>query len=436
MGYELHLYGIAHILTAAGTASRQDEKDRKTKKNMVNVIGLGYIGLPTALMMASHGVEVIGSDYNAELVATLNAGKTTFKEKGLDELFQDALKAGVKFTTEYQVTDTYIVSVPTPYDKFSKKVDACYVVAAVKDCLKVAPKGATLVIESTVSPGTIEKSVRPVLEAEGRTDINLVHAPERIIPGNMVYELLHNNRTIGADDKAIGEKVAELYASFCQGEIVVTDIKTAEMTKVVENTFRAVNIAFANELAKICRHDGMDVYEIIKICNMHPRVNILQPGPGVGGHCISVDPWFLVGDYPSLAKVIDESMKTNDGMPDFVLNRIYEIMKEKGMTDIKRVGLYGLTYKENVDDMRESPTLQLLESQERHLATGLKVYDPFIEKDVVANQYHDLDEFLAAVDFVVIMVKHNEINENMEKLAGKVVLDCHNICKLPGVYHL
>ena len=403
---------------------------------MINVIGLGYIGLPTALMMASHGIEVIGTDYNKELVATLNAGKTTFKEKGLEELFQDALNAGVKFTTEYQVTDTYIVSVPTPYDKFSKKVDAVYVVAAVKDTLKVAPRGATLVIESTVSPGTIEKSVRPVLEAEGRTDINLVHAPERIIPGNMVYELLHNNRTIGADDEAIGEKVKALYASFCQGEIVVTDIKTAEMTKVVENTFRAVNIAFANELAKICRHDNMDVYEIIKICNMHPRVNILQPGPGVGGHCISVDPWFLVGDYPSLAKVIDESMKTNDGMPDFVLNRIYEIMKEKGMTDITRIGLYGLTYKENVDDMRESPTLQLLESQERHLATGLKVYDPFIEKDVVANQYHDLDEFLAAVDFVVIMVKHNEIKENMEKLAGKVVLDCHNICELPGVYHI
>ena len=403
---------------------------------MINVIGLGYIGLPTALMMASHGVEVIGTDYNKELVATLNAGHTTFKEDGLDELFQEAVKAGIKFTTEYQVTDTYIVSVPTPYDKFSKKVDPCYVVAAVRDVLKVAPKGATLVIESTVSPGTIEKSVRPVLVAEKREDINLVHAPERIIPGNMVYELLHNNRTIGADDKAIGETVAKLYASFCQGEIVVTDIKTAEMTKVVENTFRAVNIAFANELAKICRHDNMDVYEIIKICNMHPRVNILQPGPGVGGHCISVDPWFLVGDYPSLAKVIDESMKTNDGMPDFVLNRIYEIMKEKGMTDITRVGLYGLTYKENVDDMRESPTLQLLESQERHLATGLKVYDPFIEKEVVANQYHSLDAFLDAVDFVVIMVKHNEIKENMDKLAGKVVLDCHNICKLPGVYHI
>jgi len=406
---------------------------------MINVIGLGYIGLPTALMMASHGVEVVGTDYNKNLVETLNAGKTTFKEDGLDELFEEAVKAGIKFTNEYQETDMYIVSVPTPYDKFSKKVDACYVVEAVKDVMKVCPKGATVVIESTVSPGTIDKYVRPIIEENGFTigeDINLVHAPERIIPGNMVYELLHNNRTIGADDPEIGEKVKQYYASFCQGEIVVTDIRTAEMTKVVENTFRAVNIAFANELAKICRHDNMDVYEIIKICNMHPRVNILQPGPGVGGHCISVDPWFLVGDYLSLAKVIDESMKTNDGMPDFVLNRIYEIMKETGLKDINRVGLYGLTYKENVDDMRESPTLQLLESQERHLATGLKVYDPFIENDVVANQYYDLDAFLDSVDMVVLMVGHNEIKENMDKLVGKVVLDTRHICFNEGVYRI
>lgn len=406
---------------------------------MVNVIGLGYIGLPTALMLAAHGVEVVGTDYNKDLVATLNAGKTTFKEDGLDELFADAVKGGIKFSTEYQVTDTYIISVPTPYDKFSKKVDACYVIAAVKSVMAVCPKGATVVIESTVSPGTIDKFVRPAIEENGFVigkDINLVHAPERIIPGNMVYELLHNNRTIGADDRAVGEKIKALYSSFCQGEIVVTDIRTAEMTKVVENTFRAVNIAFANELAKICRHDNMDVYEIIRICNMHPRVNILQPGPGVGGHCISVDPWFLVGDYPSLAKVIDESMQTNDSMPDFVLQRIHDIMKQKGLTDISRVGLYGLSYKENVDDYRESPTLQLLESQERHLAPGLKSYDPFIKTDIVANQYHDMDAFLADVDMVVIMVKHNEIRQNMDKLADKVVLDCHNICSLPGTYHL
>ena len=406
---------------------------------MINVIGLGYIGLPTALMMASHGVEVVGTDYNKELVATLNAGKTTFKEDGLDELFHAAVNNGITFTTEYQTTDTYIVSVPTPYDKFSKKVDACYVVAALQEIMKVCPKGAIVVIESTISPGTIDKYVRPVIEANGFTigeDLHLVHAPERIIPGNMVYELIHNNRTIGADSREIGEKIKQYYASFCKGNIVVTDIRTAEMTKVVENTFRAVNIAFANELARICRHDNMDVYEIIRICNMHPRVNILQPGPGVGGHCISVDPWFLVGDYPSLAKVIDESMRTNDSQPTFVLNRIYEIMKENNITDNRRVGLYGLTYKENVDDIRESPTLQLLEAQERHLAHPLKVYDPLIDKKMVENQYTDFDQFLEEVDLIVIMVKHDHIKQDWGKLQGKVILDCHNICPIEGVYHI
>lgn len=397
---------------------------------MINVIGLGYIGLPTALMLASHGVDVIGTDYNVELVEALKSGRTTFKEDGLDELFKDAVLSGIQFSIEYQVTDTYIISVPTPYDKFSKKVDPFHVVAAVRDVMKVCPKGATIVIESTVSPGTIKKFIRPVIEENGfkiGENLNLVHAPERIIPGNMVYELLHNNRTIGADCKEVGEQVKELYATFCKGEIVVTDIKTAEMTKVVENTFRAVNIAFANELAKICRHDGMDVYEIIRICNMHPRVNILQPGPGVGGHCISVDPWFLVGDYPSLAKVIDESMKTNDAMPDFVLHRVYDIMKKKGMRDLSRVGLYGLTYKENVDDMRESPTLQLLESQENHLGYPLKVYDPYIKKDVVENQYHDLEKFLSDIDLVVIMVGHDEIRKNRDKIEKKIVLDTRNV---------
>jgi len=397
---------------------------------MINVIGLGYIGLPTALMMASHGIDVTGTDLNAELVATLNAGKTTFREDGLDELFSAAVKAGITFTTEYLKTDIYIISVPTPYDKFSKKVDAGYVVAAVKEVLKVCPKGAVVVIESTVSPGTIDKFIRPAISECGFTvgeDINLVHAPERIIPGNMIYELLHNNRTIGADDEKIGERVKQFYTSFCQGEIVVTDIRTAEMTKVVENTFRAVNIAFANELARICRHIGMDVYEIIRICNMHPRVNILQPGPGVGGHCISVDPWFLVGDYPSLAKVIDESMKTNDSQPSFVLNRMYDIMQKEGITDVSRVGLYGLTYKENVDDVRESPTLQMLECQQRHLASTLKVYDPLIHRDIVKNQYHDFDDFIRNLDMVVIMVKHDHIRQNMDKLRGKTVLDCFDI---------
>ena len=407
---------------------------------MINVVGLGYIGLPTALMFASHGVEVVGTDYNKALVDTLIAGKTTFEEDGLDELFQEAVRKGIRFSHEYQKTDVYIVAVPTPYDKASKKVDASYVAAAVENVMEVCPKGATVVIESTVSPGTIDKYVRPVVEAKGFVigrDIHLAHAPERIIPGNMVYELKHNSRTIGADSREIGEKIKSLYASFCEGEIVVTDIRTAEMTKVVENTFRDINIAFANELAKICRFDNMDVYEIIRIANKHPRVNILTPGPGVGGHCISVDPWFLVGDYPGLANIILAARKINDSMPDFVLERIHNIMKEKGMTDVGRVGLYGLTYKENVDDVRESPTLQMLESMERHLCGGqIKVYDPFVTKDMVPNQYHDLDAFLADVDFVVLLVGHDEIKENMDKLKGKVVLDTRHICFLDGVYRL
>lgn len=407
---------------------------------MINVVGLGYIGLPTALMFASHGVEVVGTDYNKSLVDTLTAGKTTFEENGLDDLFQAAVAKGIRFSHEYVSTDMYIVAVPTPYDKASKKVDASFVAKAVENVMEVCPKGATVVVESTVSPGTIDKYVRPVVEAKGFVigeDIHLVHAPERIIPGNMVYELKHNSRTIGADSRKIGEKVKALYSSFCEGEIVVTDIRTAEMTKVVENTFRDINIAFANELAKICRSDNMDVYEIIRIANKHPRVNILSPGPGVGGHCISVDPWFLVGDYPGLANIILAARKINDGMPEFVLERIHNIMRENNMTDVSRVGLYGLTYKENVDDMRESPTLQMLESMDRHLCGGqIKVYDPYVTGDVVPNQYHDLDTFLQDVDMVVLMVGHDEIKENMDRLQGKVILDTRHICFLDGTYRL
>jgi len=407
---------------------------------MINVVGLGYIGLPTALMLAKAGNEIVGTDYNKTLVETLNKGQVTFKEDGLPELFNDAVKNGIKFCNEYQKTDVYIVSVPTPYDEASKKVDAKYVVSAVQSVLEVAPVGATIVIESTISPGTVDRFVRPVVQAAGKVigkDIHLVHAPERIIPGNMVYELEHNSRTIGADDAKIGEKIRDIYATFCKGEIVVTDIRTAEMTKVVENTFRDINIAFANELAKICRSDDMDVYEIIRIANKHPRVNILQPGPGVGGHCISVDPWFLVGDYPGLANIILAARKINDSMPEFVLERVNTIMEEKGMTDVSKVGLYGLTYKENVDDMRESPTLQMLESMKKHLCgNSVKVYDPFITEDVVPGQYHDLDKFLADVDFVVLLVGHDEIKENMNKLSGKIILDTRKICDLPGTYRI
>lgn len=395
---------------------------------MVNVIGLGYIGLPTALMMAAHGVDVVGTDYNKELIDTLNAGKTTFKEDGLDDLFAEALEAGITFTTEYQECDTYIVSVPTPYDKVDKKIDPRYVVAAVETVLKNAPDGATLVIESTISPNTIDLFVRSILIKEGREDVKLVHAPERIIPGNMVYELRHNNRTIGADDPDVGKAVAKLYASFCKGEISITDICTAEMTKVVENTFRAVNIAFSNELAKICRIGGMDVAEVIRIANKHPRVNILAPGPGVGGHCIPVDPWFLVGDYPETATFIRSALQINASMPEYVLRRSYDVMGEQGISDVSKVGIYGLTYKEDVDDIRESPTLQMLDFMGEHLCgTPLKVYDPWVERDEVPNQVHSMEDFLDGIEVVIVMVGHSQIKGKPDIFGNRILIDPRDV---------
>lgn len=406
---------------------------------MINVIGLGYIGLPTALMFAKSGFNVVGTDYNVELVNSLKQGKLTFEEKGLAELFTSAVENGIEFTTEYQNTDTYIVAVPTPYVNSTKKLDPKYVISAIHTILEICNKGAIVIIESTVSPGSIDRFVRPEIEKKGYVigkDIHLVHAPERIIPGNMIYELEYNSRTIGADDPSIAEKVKKLYSKFCKSEIVITDIRSAEMSKIVENTFRDVNIAFANELAKICRKDNMDVYEIIRIANKHPRVNILQPGPGVGGHCISVDPWFLVGDYPDLTNLILTARKINDSMPTHVLGRIRDIMREHNIKDISQVGLYGLAYKENVDDVRESPTLQLLKRMDEHLAFGVKVYDPYIQTRIVDHQFMNFEDFLNEIKILVIMTAHDHIKHNMDKIKNKLILDTRNVCALEGVYKL
>lgn len=406
---------------------------------MINIIGLGYIGLPTALMFAKRGVKVFGTDYNENLVNSLTEGKLTFEEEGLEELFEDALSNGIEFSTEYQKTHTYIIAVPTPYIQENKKLDPRYVISAVNSVLDVCEKGAALIIESTISPGTIDKYIRPEIEKRGYVigeDVHLLHAPERIIPGNMIYELEHNSRTIGADNIEIGEKIKGLYSNFCKAEILVTDIRSAEMSKVVENTFRDINIAFANELAKICRTDNMDVYEIIKIANKHPRVNILQPGPGVGGHCISVDPWFLVGDYPDLTNLILTARKINDSMPSHVLSRIRDIMREHGIKDISKVGLYGLAYKENVDDTRESPTIQLLERMDEHLAFGVKVFDPFVNTRIVDHQILNFEDFLNEIEILVIMVGHDHLKKNIDLIKDKYILDTKNICAFEGPYKL
>jgi UDP-N-acetyl-D-mannosaminuronic acid dehydrogenase len=286
------------------------------------------------------------------------------------------------------------------------------------------------VIESTISPGTVKNLLRPFIDANPKSagkDVTLAHAPERILPGNMVYELLHNPRVIGADDEGTGGMLAELYASFCEGDIVVTDVATAEMSKVVENTYRDVNIAFANELLKICDRGGMDARSVIRIANMHPRVNILDPGPGVGGHCIPVDPWFLVGDFPDVTDLIAAARRENDSMPSYVEKRIRLIMEKEGIADIGRVGLYGLAYKENVDDVRESPTISLIKRFEE--SGGVPVsFDPHIRLVVASGQTLDRAEFFARAELVVIMVYHRELMDDLSELNGKIILDTRGTC--------
>ena len=406
---------------------------------MINVIGLGYIGLPTALMFAKSGVKVTGTDIDENVIESLKKGILTFEEDKLPEVFEEA-KVNIEFSTDYVKTDIYVVAVPTPYDANSKKINSGYITAVVDKILDFFERGAILIIESTVSPGTIDKYIRPEIEKKGFVigeDLHLAHAPERVIPGKMIYELEYNSRTIGVDDIEVGEKLRDLYAVFCKEEIIITDIRSAEMSKVVENTFRDINIAFANELAKICRSgDGMNVYEIIRIANMHPRVDILQPGPGVGGHCISVDPWFLVGDYPDLTNMILTARKTNDSMPSYVLKRISHIMKEHNIKDISKIGLYGLTYKENVEDTRESPTLQLIEQMEDHLAFGVKVFDPLVKDKIVENQYLNFDEFMTEIELIVIMVAHDHIKIEADSFQDKIILDTRNIYSNGKVYKL
>ena len=400
----------------------------------INVIGLGYIGLPTALMLTKGDFEIVGTDFNQRLIDKLVDRTMRFSESGMKELFEDACSRNIRFTTEYEQADVYIVAVPTPYIKVTKKVDASYVADAVTKIIEVCPENSIIIIESTISPGTIDSYIRPIIREY--KNVNIAHAPERIIPGKIITELNNNSRIIGADDAATGNLVKAIYQSFCKGEIVVTDIRTAEMTKVVENTYRDINIAFANELAKICKTADLDVYEIIHTANMHPRVNILSPGPGVGGHCISVDPWFLVGDYPGLANIILAARKINDSMPEYVLERISVIMEEKGITDISRVGLYGLTYKEDIDDIRESPTLQMLEIMKRHLAVGVKLYDPYIKEKITAGQYLEFKEFIKDIDIIVIMVGHRRIIERQSEIKHKIIFDTRNVIHLEGIYHL
>ncbi|ATG53771.1 UDP-N-acetyl-D-mannosamine dehydrogenase [Brachybacterium ginsengisoli] len=402
----------------------------------VAVIGLGYIGLPTAAVLAQAGKTVIGVDIKQSNVDAINAGKVPFVEEGLETVVAGTVAQGkLSAQTETPVADAYIVSVPTPF-KGDHDADLSYIEAAAAG---IAPKlsgGELVVLESTSPPGATEHMAQVILEArpEFTTEPNLPnslyfsHAPERVLPGRIMIEMVENDRIIGGLGKEAGELNRELYASFCHGELLVTDARTAEMAKLTENAFRDVNIAFANELSIISERQGIDVWELIALANHHPRVNILQPGPGVGGHCIAVDPWFIVSADREYSNLIRTAREVNDSKPELVLDKV---MKKADKLKNPLVAALGIAFKANIDDLRESPSKDIALALTDRLDHGtVLVVEPNIEelpkefagKDNV--QLAELDDAVERADIVLLMVDHDPFKEfDREKLREKVLID-------------
>lgn len=365
-------------------------------KEKICVIGLGYIGLPTAAMFASNGHDIVGVDVNENVIKALNNGEIIIEEPYLDVMVSEVVKSGkLVASTKPEVSDAYIIAVPTPINE-DNTANMAYVESATESIIPYIKKGDIIILESTSPPGTVEKLMLPILEKSGLNiyeDLYVAHSPERVIPGKILFELVENNRIVGGINEKSAEKVKKLYESFVKGEIFITDATTAEMCKLMENTFRDVNIALANELAKICEEMNINAWDVIKFSNKHPRVNLHQPGPGVGGHCLAVDPWFIVEKYPELAKIINLSRVTNDSMPEHVFNRCRKILNGlKG----KKITILGITYKPDIDDIRESPIIELIELFEEVEDLEITVIDPFVNdfkylaKDIKACEGSDL----------------------------------------------
>jgi UDP-N-acetyl-D-mannosaminuronic acid dehydrogenase len=395
----------------------------------INFVGLGNVGLPTALLLASSGYEVIGTDSNNRLLMDLKNGKYRTGDSELDLLLATNCNNNLSYSKKVVCADYHFIAVPTPYIKSSKKIDLNSIYDVLIKITSLKQEDFVVVIESTISPGTVSKLKSKFTDKK----ISFIHSPERILPGNTFYELVHNSRTIGSDDPILGKEVEELYKGFCIGDIIHTDIITAELSKVAENTFRDINIALANEFAIISHEMGVDVYELISIANMHPRVNILNPGPGVGGHCIPVDPWFLVGDYPNLTKLIRSAREVNDYMPHYVFERAAEIIRTNNI-DLSRIGVYGLTYKADVMDTRESPSLTFIELLTKQFVAPI-IYDPMLKEDSYPFQV-TFEDFLLNTDFIVVMVDHTHLKMNVNKLTGKTIFDTKRVVFLDGVIRL
>jgi UDP-N-acetyl-D-mannosaminuronic acid dehydrogenase len=397
------------------------------------VMGLGYIGLPTASMLATKGHQVLGVDVNAQAVDTINSGRIHIVEPDLDILVKSAVNSGnLKASLTPEEGDTFILAVPTPFkevDGNPKAPDLAYVEAATRIIAPYLREDNLVILESTSPVGTTERvqeiivSMRPELAGK----IHTAHCPERVLPGQILRELVDNDRIIGGTTKAAVAKAKALYKTFCNGAILETDSRTAEMSKLVENSFRDVNIAFANELSVVCDRLGINVWETIALANRHPRVNILQPGPGVGGHCIAVDPWFIVASAPDEARLIRTAREVNDAKPDWVIAKV----KAKAARFHEPViGCLGLTFKANIDDMRESPSIDIVAHLHQLGIGKIMACDPNVRKEKAPFPLYDLKSVIKEADILLLLVDHDEFKDiDPQVIKDKVVIDTKGVLR-------
>lgn len=393
------------------------------------VSGLGYIGLPTAVMFAKNGCEVVGLDINEVVVDKLNKGILHLEEPGLASELKTVVDDKKFRATLYpEKADVFIISVPTPnMENALKSCDLSYVKSAVNAVCEMFEKGNVIIIESTIPPKTMTDVILPLIEKKGLVvgkDIYLAHCPERVLPGKILHELVYNNRIIGGITKECTKKASEVYATFVKGELLETDSSSAELSKLMENTYRDVNIALANELVKVCNQLDINALEVIRLANKHPRVNIHQPGPGVGGHCLAVDPYFISATIPSVTPLIQEARKINSTMPYYIINIVTKLVTSQ---KIKKMTVLGVTYKGNIDDVRESPALEIYEYLKKNLDIQVLLHDPHVQKETSL----ELQEALDGSELALILVDHAEF-ENISKEAlnnmdRKLVFDTKNI---------
>jgi UDP-N-acetyl-D-mannosaminuronic acid dehydrogenase len=412
---------------------------------IVSVIGLGYIGLPTAALIASNQIKVFGIDVNKDIVTSVNEGKIHIIEPNLEELVYSAVKDGnLSAASEPNHSDVFIVAVPTPFMQ-NHKPDLSFIKSASKSIAKVLKAGNLVILESTSPVGTSEKMMEwmkeersdltfPDSEKDVKSDVFIAHCPERVLPGNIIRELVLNDRVIGGISKHCSEIAHNFYKKFVKGDCLLTDSRTAEMCKLVENSFRDVNIAFANELSIICDKLDINVWNLIKLANHHPRVNILKPGPGVGGHCIAVDPWFIVDSAPEEAKIIKLARDVNDEKPDFVLKKIKQavINTNKHVSQLN-IACFGLSFKADIDDLRESPALEIVTKISNMGFARQFIVEPNIKSlpsplKAKSAELLDLENAIIASDILLLLVDHAPFKIiNPGILTGKQIVDTRGI---------